>query len=100
MSPLTREQIEEMDDTAGLRHPHTKPQSTGNSSGSKWIDFLTFWYIDLRLWFASIDWLTVAYNVAFAIACIAALSAFYSFAMDRGLIPDLVHLFDRLGLSN
>lgn len=105
------EQFAAMDDTAGisnvinLRKPHeldahVQPEGARNSSGSKWVDFWTFWCVDLRLWMSSSDWLHVGYYASLALAIFAFLVSFAGMAIDFGMVPDLTHVLDRFGLPN
>lgn len=111
MKPLSKLDIAAMDDTAGianvinLRKPHeldahVMPESERNSSGSMWVDFWSFWCVDLRLWLSSIDWLHVGYYASLALAIFAFLISFVGMAIDFDMVPDLTHVLDRFGLPN
>lgn len=81
-------------------HAHVMPEAPRLPGKSLWIDFLSFWCVDLRLIVSRIDWLTVTYNASLALAIFAFVLSFAGMAVDFGWLSDLSHVLDRFGLTN
>lgn len=78
---------------------HVMPDSKGNTSGSLWVDFLTFWHIWLPTWLSRVDWVEVGFRLVIAVCLLAISTSILALAMAYGWI-DAPYLADLLGLPH
>jgi len=81
------------------RHPlHRWWNESGNTSGSRFIDFLTFWQITLPLWFSRVNWWGALFFVM--IAASAGVFFFAAYMAWKTLPPGaLEHIYHLMGLA-
>lgn len=72
---------------------------TGNSSSSRFIDFLTFWQIRVPLWFSVVDWFRVWTGAGIVLCAILMTISVYNLLDCLNLLPDVIALLSMIGAA-
>lgn len=70
-----------------------------NTSGSRWVDFLTFWHIGLPLRLSRVDWIEAGFRLVIAVCLLAISTSLLALALAYGWINS-PYLADLLGLPH
>ena len=92
----TQRNVIDFQSRAGL---HRAFMPGGNSSGSRFIDFLTFWQIRAPLWFGQIDWDGVAIGALLVLSVVAFFVALAALIVLNGYGPLALKILAAIGAA-